>query len=72
MVRGLARMVSGVLQPFQSALAGTMGFPVVGTAVGAITGTLQGAAMVVGGAFETAVGALPWALKLLPFLSAAI
>lgn len=61
-------MVGGVLRPFQGALAGTMNFPIIGTAIGALTGTIQGAGMVVAGAFETAVGALPWALRLLPFL----
>lgn len=73
MLSGLLRMVGGVLEIPRSALAGTVsGFPVLGTAAGALIGTVRGAAMVTQGALETVVGAVPVALKLLPFLPFAV
>jgi hypothetical protein len=68
---GLVRILGGIIEVPRSALAGTVsGFPVVGTAAGALIGVVRGAAMVTQGALETVVGAVPLALKALPFLPA--
>ncbi len=52
-----------------STLAGTFsGPPILGTLVGALSGTLNGVGMVVGGAVETIISAIPLAGKLAPYI----
>ncbi len=68
-VSGLMKVVGGVFQIPRGILAGTFGGPpILGTAVGALTGTLQGVAMVAGGALETVFSLVPLALKVAPLI----
>ncbi len=68
-IRGLLRIVGGVMAIPTSTLAGTFsGPPIVGTLVGALSGTLNGIGMVAGGALETLISAIPFAEKAAPFI----
>lgn len=69
LIEGLGKIVSGVFEVPASIVAGTLGGPpIIGTVVGAVAGTLNGAKLITFGALETVVSAIPLALKLLPFL----
>ena len=68
-LRGLLRVVGGVLEVPRSTLAGTVGGPpILGTLAGALTGVVRGAGMIVGGTLETALSAIPFAAKLAPYI----
>lgn len=68
-LRGLLRVVGGVLEVPRSTLAGTVGGPpILGTLAGALTGVIRGAGMIVGGTLETALSAIPFAAKLAPYI----
>ena len=68
-LRGLLRVVGGVLELPRATLAGTVGGPpILGTLVGALTGVVRGAGMIVGGTLETALSAIPFAGKLAPYI----
>ena len=68
-LRGLLRIVGGVLEVPRATLAGTFsGPPILGTAVGLLAGTMHGAGMVAGGALETVISAIPFAAKLAPYI----
>ena len=68
-VHGLMSIVGGVLQvPFQI-LAGTLnGPPILGTVSGILSGTLQGTGMILGGTWETAMGAVDLAKTYAPYV----
>ena len=68
-MRGLMRIVGGVLEVPRSTLAGTFGGPpIIGTVVGALSGAFHGVLMAAGGAIETIVSAIPLASKLAPLI----
>ena len=68
-LRGLLRIIGGVLEVPRATLAGTFsGPPILGTAVGLLSGTLNGLGMVAGGALETVISAIPFAAKLAPLI----
>ena len=68
-LRGLMRVVGGVLEVPRDILAGTFsGPPILGTVAGALVGTLRGAAMVTSGALEAVVSSIPIAAKLAPYI----
>ena len=68
-LRGLLRIIGGVLEVPRATLAGTFsGPPILGTAVGLLAGTLHGVGMVAGGALETVISAVPFAAKLAPYI----
>ena len=68
-VSGISKIVTGVLGVPLSILAGTMsGPPIIGTLAGALTGTIRGVSMVLGGAVDLAGAALPIARAVAPFL----
>ena len=68
-VRGLMRIVGGVLAIPGGALAGTMsGPPIVGTVFGTLVGAVRGVAMVASGALETVISAIPLGAKLAPLI----
>ena len=69
MVRGLMRIVGGLIELPRSTLAGTFGGPpIIGTLVGALSGALNGVLMVAGGTIETVASAVPLAAKLVPLI----
>ena len=69
LLRGIMRMVGGVFEVPKDVLAGTFGGPpIIGTVGGAFAGVLRGAAMIVGGALETTISAIPVAAKLAPYI----
>lgn len=68
LIRGLQRIVGGVLAVPLSTLAGTFsGPPIIGTLTGAFSGTLGGAGMILGGAFEVVSSAVPLAKAAAPY-----
>ena len=68
-VRGVMRVVSGVLTPPLSLIAGTFsGPPVVGTLFGAVNGTFQGAGLITSGVFDLALGGAQLARMAAPFV----
>lgn len=68
-VRGLQKIVMGVFQPPLSTLTGTFtGPPVLGTAFGAVGGTIRGVGLIVSGAFEVAAGVVPIAKAVAPYV----
>lgn len=68
-VRGLQKIVAGVLQVPLSTLTGTFsGPPVIGTAMGAIGGAINGVGLVLSGVFEVVAGVVPLAKSAAPFL----
>ncbi len=69
LVRGIMRVVGGVLVVPQSILAGTFGGPpIVGTISGVLLGVVQGVSMVTMGTLEVAVSAIPLAWKAVPLI----
>lgn len=68
-LRGLLRIIGGVLEVPRETLVGTFsGPPILGTAVGLLSGTFTGLGMVAGGALETVISAIPFAAKLAPYI----
>jgi hypothetical protein len=68
-VRGLGKIISGVLIVPVAVLQGTVqGPPLFGTAIGAISGTIKGAGMLIGGVLDIASSALPLAKAAAPYL----
>ena len=68
-LRGLLRVVGGVLEVPRSALVGTFsGPPVFGTVVGMLAGAVNGVGMVVGGGIEVAASIVPLAMKAAPLI----
>ena len=69
LVRGLMRMVGGVLEIPRATMVGTFtGPPIVGTALGMLMGVVNGVTMVASGLVETVVSAVPLALKAAPLV----
>ena len=69
LLRGLMRIIGGVFEVPAETLAGTMtGPPIIGTALGALSGVINGVGMVAGGALETLLSAIPYAAKLAPYI----
>ena len=69
LLRGVGKIVSGVFAVPLSTLAGTVsGPPIIGTLLGAISGTVNGVGLVVGGAFEVAASAIPIAKAAAPYV----
>lgn len=68
-IRGLADIIGGVLEVPRSTLVGTFtGFPILGTAFGALAGVVNGTGLVARGALELVGSAIPIALKLAPLI----
>ena len=68
-LRGLAELVGGVVEVPLATLVGTFnGPPVIGTAIGAISGVATGVGMVAHGAFELVASAVPLAKAAAPFV----
>ena len=68
-VRGLMRIIGGVLEIPRSALVGTFtGPPILGTVGGVLVGAVNGIGMVASGALETIVSAIPLAAKAAPWI----
>ena len=68
-IRGLGKVISGVLQLPLSTLAGTFsGPPIVGTLLGAINGTIQGIGLVASGALDLAASGISMAKMVGPYL----
>ena len=68
-IRGLGKVISGVLQVPLSTLAGTFnGPPLVGTVMGALTGTFNGVSLVASGLLDLAASAVPIVKTVAPFL----
>ncbi|MBI2093272.1 MAG: hypothetical protein HYT88_00910 [Candidatus Omnitrophica bacterium] len=68
-IRGLFKMVAGVLQVPLSTLVGTVsGPPIVGTVLGAVNGTVSGVGLVLGGAWEVAAFGVDAAKAAAPFV----
>ena len=68
-VRGLMRVVSGVFELPKDVLVGTLGGPpIIGTVGGVVIGALRGTAMIVSGALEATLSAIPVAAKLAPYI----
>ena len=68
-VRGLMRIVGGVLAIPAGAVSGTMsGPPIVGTVLGTLVGAVKGVAMVASGALETVISSIPVVGKLAPLI----
>ena len=67
-VSGLAKIVGGVLNIPLSILVGTVsGPPLVGTLMGAVSGTINGLGMIAGGALELAVDGAALAKAAAPY-----
>ncbi len=68
-IRGLMKIVGGVIEVPKSLIVGTLtGPPIIGTIAGTLIGAVNGVVMAAGGAIETAFSVVPLALKALPFL----
>ncbi len=66
---GIAHIIGGVFEVPRSILVGTFtGFPIVGTAFGALAGVVNGTAMVARGTLEVVGAAIPIAAKLAPLI----
>lgn len=64
LVRGIVSILGGVLEVPRAVLIGTVtGPPVIGTAVGAVSGTIRAIGMIVGGTLETVFSLIPLAKK---------
>jgi hypothetical protein len=73
LIRGLGRLISGVLAIPISTVAGTFsGPPILGTALGAVNGVVRAVGMAAGGALDIAASGVSLAKMagpvLLPFL----
>jgi len=68
-IRGVTKIIGGVLALPMSALAGTLnGPPVIGTLVGAVSGVFNGVGMVLGGVLDVASSAIPLAKAVAPYV----
>ena len=68
-VRGVTKIIGGVLALPMSVLAGTFnGPPIIGTLVGAVNGVFSGVGMVLGGALDVASSAIPLAKAVAPYV----
>jgi len=68
-IRGIVKVVSGVLQVPLSTLVGTFsGPPVIGTLMGAINGTLQGLGLMASGALDLARSGIDIAKTVGPYV----
>ena len=68
-IRGLAKIVTGVFQFPVSTLAGTFsGPPILGTLMGAVNGTFQGIGLVASGLLDVTFSAMPIAKAVAPYL----
>ena len=68
-LRGIGKMISGVLQVPLSTLAGTFtGPPILGTVIGALSGTFSGVGMALSGVLDLADSAIPIAKAVAPYL----
>ena len=69
MVRGVTEILTGVFAVPYSAVVGTFsGPPVIGTALGALRGTVTGIGLVAHGALELANSAIGLGMKAAPFV----
>jgi hypothetical protein len=69
LIRGIQYIVAGLVEIPRSALVGTAsGFPIVGTALGALTGAVRSVGLVTRGALEVVGTAIPLATKLAPLI----
>ena len=69
LIRGISRIVMGVLQIPVSVLTGTVsGPPLIGTVFGLVNGTFQGVGLVANGALELAMDGVTVAKTVAPFL----
>ena len=67
--RGIQEVIMGVLQLPISTLVGTFsGPPVIGTLMGAVTGTVSGVGMVAHGAFELLASGVSLAKTVAPYV----
>lgn len=68
-VRGLAEVVAGVFALPMGIIQGTFsGPPVLGTVVGAVSGTINTVTLVAGGAMDIVSGVIPLAQAAAPFV----
>ena len=68
-IRGVGKIISGVLAIPMSTLAGTFnGPPIIGTLAGAISGAFNGVGSVLSGVLDVASSAIPLAKAVAPFL----
>ena len=68
-IRGLTKIVAGVLTVPASVLAGTFnGPPIIGTLAGAFSGTINGVGSVLSGVLDVASSAIPIAKAVAPYL----
>ena len=66
-IRGLTKIVAGVLTVPVSVLAGTFnGPPIIGTLAGAFSGTINGVGSVLSGVLDVASSAIPLAKAVAP------
>ncbi len=69
LIRGVGRILAGVLEVPRSILVGTFtGPPIVGTLLGVVNGTVNGVMSIAGGALEIAGSAVPLAMKAAPLI----
>ncbi|MBI3011036.1 MAG: hypothetical protein HYY58_00895 [Candidatus Omnitrophica bacterium] len=69
LIRGVGKIIGGVLQLPLSTLAGTFnGPPLVGTLLGAVNGTINAVGMVLGGTLELAGDGLALAKMAAPYV----
>lgn len=68
-IRGIANLIGAVFEIPRATLAGTFsGPPILGTAVGLLSGTFNSVTMVASGALELLGSAIPIAKTVAPFL----
>lgn len=69
LIRGIGLLLAGLLEIPRATLAGTFnGPPVIGTALGALGGTINGIGYVTQGTLELLGSAIPLAKAVAPFL----
>ena len=69
LITGIQKILTGVLQLPLSTLVGTFtGPPLLGTAMGAVTGLVNGTGLVLGGAFEVAGAGVELAKMVAPYV----
>ena len=68
-LRGIQKIIGGVLSLPVSTLAGTFnGPPIIGTVAGALSGAVSGVGMILSGALDLAASAVPAAKAAAPYL----
>ena len=68
-IRGVGKIISGVLAIPMSTLAGTFnGPPIIGTLAGVVNGAFNGVGSVLSGVLDVASSAIPLAKAVAPFL----